>query len=86
MSVVLNARGYDQIIYVVGLLNFGLRFCTADLASGGCISAFKWNGGADYKGKAWNESLLTDSAVCSLCCMSCCVNEEPILSFKNDRH
>jgi len=39
--------------------------CTADLASGGCISAFKWNGGAHYKGKPWNESLPTDSAVSS---------------------
>lgn len=40
-------------------------FCSADLANGGCISAFKWNGGAEYKGKPWNESLPTDSAVCS---------------------
>jgi len=39
--------------------------CATDLASGGCISAFKWNGGAHYKGKPWNESLPTDSAVCS---------------------
>jgi len=44
-----------------------LSLCSAaDLAGGGCISAFKWNGGVDYKGKPWNESLPTDSAVCLL--------------------
>jgi len=42
-----------------------LFFLTIDLASGGCISAFKWNGGGEYKGKPWNESLQTDSAVSS---------------------
>jgi len=43
-----------------------------DLAGGGSISAFKWNGGAEYKGKPWNESLPTDSAVCS-CSLVCLV-------------
>jgi len=38
--------------------------CVAGLATGGCISAFKWNSGADeYKAKPWDESLPTDSAV-----------------------
>lgn len=33
------------------------------LARGGCMSEFKWNGGSSYNGKEWDESLPTDSAV-----------------------
>lgn len=35
----------------------------SELGSGGCMSAFKWNGGGDFKGKPWEENLPTDSAV-----------------------
>lgn len=34
-----------------------------ELARGGCMSEFKWNGGSNYKGKDWDESLPTDCAV-----------------------
>jgi len=34
-----------------------------DLAHGGCMSAFKWNGGAEYKRKPWDETLPTDSRI-----------------------
>ncbi|CAG9834640.1 unnamed protein product [Diabrotica balteata] len=34
-----------------------------DLAKGGCMSEFKWNGGGKYNGKEWDESLPTDCAV-----------------------
>ncbi len=32
-----------------------------DLASGGCISDFRWNKGADFKGRKWDEDLPNDS-------------------------
>lgn len=34
-----------------------------ELAKGGCMSEFKWNGGGKYGGKDWDESLPTDCAV-----------------------
>lgn len=34
-----------------------------ELARGGCMSEFKWNGGSSYKGKDWDDSLPTDCAV-----------------------
>lgn len=34
-----------------------------ELAKGGCMSEFKWNGGSNYKGKEWDDSLPTDCAV-----------------------
>lgn len=34
-----------------------------ELAKGGCMSDFKWNGGSSYNGKDWDYSLPTDSAV-----------------------
>lgn len=34
-----------------------------ELAKGGCMSEFKWNGGGKYKGKDWDDSLPTDCAV-----------------------
>jgi hypothetical protein len=34
-----------------------------ELAKGGCMSEFKWNGGSSYNGKEWEESLPTDSAI-----------------------
>lgn len=34
-----------------------------DLAKGGCMSDFKWNGGGNYNGKQWDYSLPTDSVV-----------------------
>lgn len=34
-----------------------------ELAKGGCMSEFKWNGGSCYNGKDWDESLPSDSAV-----------------------
>lgn len=34
-----------------------------ELAKGGCMSDFKWNGGSSYNGKEWDYSLPTDSAV-----------------------
>lgn len=39
-----------------------------DLAKGGCMSDFKWNGGGNYNGKEWNYSLPTDSTVSSCFC------------------
>ncbi|KAG1648856.1 Transmembrane protein 209 [Nymphon striatum] len=33
------------------------------LASGGCMSSFKWNGGGTFKGKPWDEHLPTDSVI-----------------------
>lgn len=37
-----------------------------ELAKGGCMSEFKWNGGSSYKGKDWDDSLPTDCAVSKL--------------------
>ncbi|XP_033647233.1 transmembrane protein 209-like [Asterias rubens] len=34
-----------------------------DLASGGCISDFRWNKGADFKGRKWDEDLPNDSGM-----------------------
>lgn len=34
-----------------------------ELAKGGCMSDFKWNGGTTHNGKEWDYSLPTDSAV-----------------------
>ncbi|XP_018573554.1 transmembrane protein 209 [Anoplophora glabripennis] len=34
-----------------------------ELARGGCMSEFKWNGGSSYNGKDWDDSLPTDCAV-----------------------
>lgn len=34
-----------------------------ELAKGGCMSEFKWNGGGKYGGKDWDESLPTDCAI-----------------------
>lgn len=34
-----------------------------ELAKGGCMSDFKWNGGSSFNGKEWNDSLPTDGAV-----------------------
>ncbi|XP_050296289.1 transmembrane protein 209 [Anthonomus grandis grandis] len=34
-----------------------------ELARGGCMSEFKWNGGGHYNGKDWDQSLPTDCAV-----------------------
>ncbi|XP_066249033.1 transmembrane protein 209 [Euwallacea similis] len=34
-----------------------------DLAKGGCMSEFKWNGGCAFNGKDWDESLPTDCAI-----------------------
>lgn len=34
-----------------------------ELARGGCMSDFKWNGGSSHGGKEWDYSLPTDSAV-----------------------
>ncbi|KAG5891421.1 hypothetical protein JTB14_031487 [Gonioctena quinquepunctata] len=34
-----------------------------ELARGGCISEFKWNGGSSYNGKEWDVSLPTDCAI-----------------------
>ncbi|XP_023029269.1 transmembrane protein 209 isoform X2 [Leptinotarsa decemlineata] len=34
-----------------------------ELARGGCISEFKWNGGGTYNGKDWDVSLPTDCAI-----------------------
>jgi len=38
-------------------------FCIVDLSRSGCMSAFKWNTGGEFKGKPWEENLPTDSAV-----------------------
>lgn len=37
-----------------------------ELAKGGCMSEFRWNGGSNYNRKDWDESLPTDSAVNSI--------------------
>ncbi|KAK8778323.1 hypothetical protein V5799_020331 [Amblyomma americanum] len=35
-----------------------------ELARGGCMSDFRWNGGSqDYRGKPWSDSLPTDAAI-----------------------
>lgn len=34
-----------------------------ELAKGGCMSEFKWNGGSSYNGRDWDDSLPTDCAV-----------------------
>ncbi|CAH0550513.1 unnamed protein product [Brassicogethes aeneus] len=34
-----------------------------ELAKGGCMSEFKWNGGSSYNGKEWDDSLPTDCAI-----------------------
>lgn len=34
-----------------------------ELARGGCMSEFKWNGVSSYNGKEWDDSLPTDCAV-----------------------
>lgn len=34
-----------------------------DLEKGGCLSDFRWNGGATFKGKPWSDSLPTDSCI-----------------------
>ncbi|XP_072255165.1 transmembrane protein 209 [Pyxicephalus adspersus] len=34
-----------------------------DLSQGGCMSAFRWNGGAEFKGRKWDTDLPTDSAI-----------------------
>ncbi|CAH1977536.1 unnamed protein product [Acanthoscelides obtectus] len=34
-----------------------------ELAKGGCMSEFKWNGGGSYNEKPWNESLPTDCKI-----------------------
>lgn len=34
-----------------------------ELAAGGCMSAFVWNGGGRFKGKPWADHLPTDSAL-----------------------
>lgn len=38
-------------------------FYYADLAKGGCMVEYNWNGGGFYNRKPWNEDLPTDSAV-----------------------
>lgn len=45
-----------------------------ELAKGGCMSEFKWNGGSSHNGKEWDYSLLTDSAVSCTCYYNCYVN------------
>ena len=57
----------NVVVLAARCQNYNYRLCYAtDLASGGCISAFKWNGGREYKGKPWNDSLPTDSTVCTV--------------------
>ncbi|XP_058510929.1 transmembrane protein 209 isoform X1 [Ochotona princeps] len=34
-----------------------------ELSQGGCMSAFRWNGGGGFKGRTWDTDLPTDSAV-----------------------
>ncbi|MFT7816945.1 transmembrane protein 209 [Arapaima gigas] len=34
-----------------------------ELAHGGCMSSFRWNGGGDLKGRKWDTDLPTDSAI-----------------------
>ncbi|XP_006633485.1 transmembrane protein 209 [Lepisosteus oculatus] len=34
-----------------------------ELAHGGCMSSFRWNGGGDFKGRKWDTDLPTDSAI-----------------------
>uniref|UniRef100_A0A4W3IJI0 Transmembrane protein 209 n=1 Tax=Callorhinchus milii TaxID=7868 RepID=A0A4W3IJI0_CALMI len=34
-----------------------------ELAHGGCMSSFRWNGGGEYKGRKWNTDLPTDCAI-----------------------
>ncbi|KAK4884245.1 hypothetical protein RN001_000516 [Aquatica leii] len=34
-----------------------------ELGKGGCMSNFKWNSGANFNGKEWNNSLPTDSEI-----------------------
>ncbi|XP_032810333.1 transmembrane protein 209 isoform X1 [Petromyzon marinus] len=34
-----------------------------DLADGGCMSAFRWNGGGDYRGRKWDADLPTDAVM-----------------------
>ncbi|XP_032895939.1 transmembrane protein 209 [Amblyraja radiata] len=34
-----------------------------ELAHGGCMSSFRWNGGGDYKSRKWDTDLPTDSAI-----------------------
>ena len=42
------------------LLSF---FTFLDLAKGGCINEFHWDGGGSYNYKHWKEDMLTDSEV-----------------------
>jgi hypothetical protein len=35
----------------------------AELAEGGCMAAFRWNGGGSWQGKPWTTELPTDSQV-----------------------
>jgi hypothetical protein len=39
----------------------------SELAKGGCMSSFKWNGGGMFKGKAWEEHLPSDACVRATC-------------------
>ena len=35
----------------------------AELAGGGCLSVYRWNGGGTWKGTAWNQDLPSDPQV-----------------------
>lgn len=56
-GIIVSRRSYNYV---------GVAF-SVELANGGCISAFKWNGGSEFKGKRWDDTLPTDSAVCFNC-------------------
>ena len=41
-------------------------FFTIDLAQGGCIGLYNWDGGCSNKGKPWGEHLPSDAAVSNI--------------------
>ena len=36
---------------------------STELAGGGCLSAYRWNGGGNWKGRTWNQDLPSDPQI-----------------------
>src|SRR4051794_32854227 len=41
----------------------GFIWGPAELAKGGCLSCYEWNGGGEWTGKPWTSELPTDAQV-----------------------
>ncbi len=61
MGITRSAFTLIQRIFAELIINLFATF--VELGRGGCVHEFRWNGGGDYKGKAWADHLPTDASV-----------------------